>query len=197
MMLEQCFQEHSNYCVMCLSGGSVLAYVRKMAPVLNETKLRFCCEAAAGLAYLESKNCIHRFKFDLIFDFRPSPLQLYHPTSSIVGADNCKIEFFFMNHLSKDLTHHANSLNHSSLQFKKFYQRLAVSPFTTASISMQCSYFLGVCVTLKHKRSLNLMKTRNHEFAFDCCFSISMHHLFFTVFLALLLSLSFPECAAN
>uniref|UniRef100_A0A915AJQ2 Tyrosine-protein kinase n=1 Tax=Parascaris univalens TaxID=6257 RepID=A0A915AJQ2_PARUN len=41
-------------------GGSVLAYVRKMAPVPNETKLRFCCEAAAGLAYLEAKNCIHR-----------------------------------------------------------------------------------------------------------------------------------------
>ncbi|VDM48318.1 unnamed protein product [Toxocara canis] len=41
-------------------GGSVLAFVRKSAPVRNETKLRFSIEAAAGLAYLESKKCIHR-----------------------------------------------------------------------------------------------------------------------------------------
>uniref|UniRef100_F1L2U2 Tyrosine-protein kinase n=1 Tax=Ascaris suum TaxID=6253 RepID=F1L2U2_ASCSU len=41
-------------------GGSVLGYIRKMAPVHNDTKLRFVAEASAGLAYLESKSCIHR-----------------------------------------------------------------------------------------------------------------------------------------
>ncbi|VDN03312.1 unnamed protein product [Thelazia callipaeda] len=41
-------------------GGSVLGYLRKNAPTTLDMKLRFATEASAGLAYLESKHCIHR-----------------------------------------------------------------------------------------------------------------------------------------
>ncbi|VDK84496.1 unnamed protein product [Litomosoides sigmodontis] len=40
--------------------GSVLSYLRKNVPVNSDLKLRFAIEASAGLAYLESKHCIHR-----------------------------------------------------------------------------------------------------------------------------------------
>ncbi|KAK6101576.1 Protein tyrosine kinase family protein [Brugia pahangi] len=40
--------------------GSMLSYLRKNVPVNSDLKLRFVTEASAGLAYLESKHCIHR-----------------------------------------------------------------------------------------------------------------------------------------
>lgn len=46
------------------SEGSLLSYLRKNAPVNSDLKLRFATEASAGLAYLESKHCIHRFVVD-------------------------------------------------------------------------------------------------------------------------------------
>ncbi|KAL4003079.1 Fer-related kinase 1 [Acanthocheilonema viteae] len=40
--------------------GSMLSYLRRNIPVNSDLKLRFATEASAGLAYLESKHCIHR-----------------------------------------------------------------------------------------------------------------------------------------
>ncbi|VDM13191.1 unnamed protein product [Wuchereria bancrofti] len=40
--------------------GSMLSYLRKNVPVNLDLKLRFATEASAGLAYLESRRCIHR-----------------------------------------------------------------------------------------------------------------------------------------
>ncbi|KAL3224630.1 hypothetical protein MRX96_026428 [Rhipicephalus microplus] len=42
-------------------GGSLLAFLRNQGPKLNpKDLLNMCTDAAAGMAYLESKNCIHR-----------------------------------------------------------------------------------------------------------------------------------------
>lgn len=43
----------------------MLGYLRKHAPVSLDLKLRFATEASAGLAYLESKRCIHRSEYSL------------------------------------------------------------------------------------------------------------------------------------
>lgn len=45
----------------CLSGGDFLSFLRKKKDELKTKQLvRFSVDAAAGMAYLESKNCIHR-----------------------------------------------------------------------------------------------------------------------------------------
>lgn len=42
-------------------GGSLLTFLRKNASILTEGQLmNMCLDAAAGMRYLESKNCIHR-----------------------------------------------------------------------------------------------------------------------------------------
>ena len=44
-----------------MSGGDFLSYLRKSGNKLNSKKLaNFSVDAAAGMEYLESKNCIHR-----------------------------------------------------------------------------------------------------------------------------------------
>lgn len=46
---------------VCLSGGDFLSFLRKKKDELKTKQLlRFAVDAAAGMAYLESKNCIHR-----------------------------------------------------------------------------------------------------------------------------------------
>lgn len=43
------------------SGGSLLTFLRNRASVLTlKQLLGMCRDAAAGMRYLESKNCIHR-----------------------------------------------------------------------------------------------------------------------------------------
>ena len=42
-------------------GGDFLSYLRKSGDKLNSKKLaKFSVDAAAGMEYLEGKNCIHR-----------------------------------------------------------------------------------------------------------------------------------------
>lgn len=42
-------------------GGSLLAFLRKKGATLTDSQLmNMCLDAAAGMRYLESKNCIHR-----------------------------------------------------------------------------------------------------------------------------------------
>lgn len=44
-----------------MAGGDFLSYLRKSGSKLNTKKLlKFSVDAAAGMEYLESKNCIHR-----------------------------------------------------------------------------------------------------------------------------------------
>ena len=44
-----------------MPGGDFLSYLRKKGAQLNSKKLvRFSVDAASGMEYLESKNCIHR-----------------------------------------------------------------------------------------------------------------------------------------
>lgn len=44
-----------------LSGGDFLSFLRKKKDELKTKQLlRFAADAAAGMAYLEGKNCIHR-----------------------------------------------------------------------------------------------------------------------------------------
>lgn len=44
-----------------ISGGSLLTFLRKKSTSLVEAQLmKMCLDAAAGMRYLESKNCIHR-----------------------------------------------------------------------------------------------------------------------------------------
>ncbi|VDK29934.1 unnamed protein product [Gongylonema pulchrum] len=44
-----------------LAGGSALSFLRKYrGRILPEVKMRFVTESAAGMEYLEQKNCIHR-----------------------------------------------------------------------------------------------------------------------------------------
>lgn len=48
-------------CFIQISGGSLLTFLRKKASNLPEGQLmKMCLDAAAGMRYLESKNCIHR-----------------------------------------------------------------------------------------------------------------------------------------
>lgn len=47
--------------IKLISGGSLLTFLRKKAVTLTEGQLmKMCLDAAAGMRYLESKNCIHR-----------------------------------------------------------------------------------------------------------------------------------------
>ena len=44
-----------------MAGGDFLSYLRKNGAKLDTRKLiKFSVDAAAGMEYLESKNCIHR-----------------------------------------------------------------------------------------------------------------------------------------
>lgn len=44
-----------------LQGGSLLTFLRKNTTSLTDEQLmNMCLDAAAGMRYLESKNCIHR-----------------------------------------------------------------------------------------------------------------------------------------
>lgn len=44
-----------------LQGGSLLTFLRKKNTSLSDSQLmNMCLDAAAGMRYLESKNCIHR-----------------------------------------------------------------------------------------------------------------------------------------
>lgn len=65
-------RSHRSHYVLCqvvvgvsrllpLTGGDFLSYLRKKKDELKTKQLlRFSVDAAAGMAYLESKNCIHR-----------------------------------------------------------------------------------------------------------------------------------------
>lgn len=55
-------QKHPVMIVMeYVSGGSLLAYLRKRGSKLKlKTLLRMCIDAAAGMKYLEQKQCLHR-----------------------------------------------------------------------------------------------------------------------------------------
>lgn len=57
-----CVQKQPIMIVMELvAGGSLLSVLRKNANILTTSQLmRMCRDAAAGMKYLESKNCIHR-----------------------------------------------------------------------------------------------------------------------------------------
>lgn len=44
-----------------VTGGSLLTFLRKKNTTLTDSQLmNMCLDAAAGMRYLESKNCIHR-----------------------------------------------------------------------------------------------------------------------------------------
>lgn len=44
-----------------VSGGSLLAFLRKLGPKQSQkTLINMCKDAASGMAYLEEKNCLHR-----------------------------------------------------------------------------------------------------------------------------------------
>ncbi|XP_077483362.1 tyrosine-protein kinase Fer isoform X2 [Amblyomma americanum] len=57
-----CVQKQPIMIVMELvPGGSLLTFLRNQGPKLSPKELlNMCTDAAAGMAYLESKNCIHR-----------------------------------------------------------------------------------------------------------------------------------------
>ncbi|XP_076252921.1 tyrosine-protein kinase Fer isoform X1 [Rhynchophorus ferrugineus] len=57
-----CVQKQPIMIVMELvPGGSLLTFLRKKTSTLTENQLmKMCLDAAAGMRYLESKNCIHR-----------------------------------------------------------------------------------------------------------------------------------------
>ncbi|XP_056875043.1 tyrosine-protein kinase Fer isoform X5 [Takifugu flavidus] len=61
-LIGVCTQRQPIYIVMELvPGGDFLSYLRKKKDELKTKQLlRFSVDAAAGMAYLESKNCIHR-----------------------------------------------------------------------------------------------------------------------------------------
>ncbi|KAM7392234.1 hypothetical protein PAMA_007387 [Pampus argenteus] len=61
-LIGVCTQRQPIYIVMELvSGGDFLSFLRKKKDELKTKQLvRFSVDAAAGMAYLESKNCIHR-----------------------------------------------------------------------------------------------------------------------------------------
>lgn len=61
-LIGVCTQRQPIYIVMELvPGGDFLSYLRKKKEELKTKQLvRFAVDAAAGMAYLESKNCIHR-----------------------------------------------------------------------------------------------------------------------------------------
>uniref|UniRef100_A0A3B3YAI3 Tyrosine-protein kinase n=1 Tax=Poecilia mexicana TaxID=48701 RepID=A0A3B3YAI3_9TELE len=61
-LIGVCTQRQPIYIVMELvSGGDFLSFLRKKKDELKTKQLvRFAVDAAAGMAYLESKNCIHR-----------------------------------------------------------------------------------------------------------------------------------------
>ncbi|XP_015250984.1 tyrosine-protein kinase Fer [Cyprinodon tularosa] len=61
-LIGVCTQRQPIYIVMELvSGGDFLSFLRKKKEELKAKQLvRFAVDAAAGMAYLESKNCIHR-----------------------------------------------------------------------------------------------------------------------------------------
>lgn len=50
---------HVSFCLF--KGGSLLSYVRSNKGKLTDKQMTSMCrDTAAGMAYLESKNCIHR-----------------------------------------------------------------------------------------------------------------------------------------
>uniref|UniRef100_A0A3B5L4W1 non-specific protein-tyrosine kinase n=1 Tax=Xiphophorus couchianus TaxID=32473 RepID=A0A3B5L4W1_9TELE len=61
-LIGVCTQRQPIYIVMELvPGGDFLSFLRKKKDELKTKQLvRFAVDAAAGMAYLESKNCIHR-----------------------------------------------------------------------------------------------------------------------------------------
>lgn len=61
-LIGVCTQRQPIYIVMELvSGGDFLSFLRRKKDELKTKQLlRFAVDAAAGMAYLESKNCIHR-----------------------------------------------------------------------------------------------------------------------------------------
>lgn len=67
-LVSFCVLEHSCQflpgvfvCPLHLPGGDFLSFLRKKKDELKTKQLlRFSVDAAAGMSYLESKNCIHR-----------------------------------------------------------------------------------------------------------------------------------------
>uniref|UniRef100_A0A6Q2XPR1 non-specific protein-tyrosine kinase n=1 Tax=Esox lucius TaxID=8010 RepID=A0A6Q2XPR1_ESOLU len=61
-LIGVCTQRQPIYIVMELvPGGDFLSFLRKKKDDLKTKQLvKFACDAAAGMAYLEHKNCIHR-----------------------------------------------------------------------------------------------------------------------------------------
>ena len=50
-----------DFMLINLKGGSLLSFLRRTGENADtRLLLRMCCDAANGMAYLESKNCIHR-----------------------------------------------------------------------------------------------------------------------------------------
>ncbi|XP_038560767.1 tyrosine-protein kinase Fer-like isoform X1 [Micropterus salmoides] len=60
-LIGVCTQRQPIYIVMELvPGGDFLSFLRKKDELKTKQLVRFSVDAAAGMAYLESKNCIHR-----------------------------------------------------------------------------------------------------------------------------------------
>lgn len=58
IVLPKCYHDS---CISFWPGGALLNYLRKQGKTLSKKQLTKMCEdAASGMAYLESKNCIHR-----------------------------------------------------------------------------------------------------------------------------------------
>lgn len=61
---KRCFTKLVTCCIkeiIIFIGGSLLAFLRKKGTTLTDSQLmNMCLDAAAGMRYLESKNCIHR-----------------------------------------------------------------------------------------------------------------------------------------
>lgn len=56
-----CVQKQPIMIVMELvPGGSLLTFLRKKTALTDGQLMKMCLDAAAGMRYLESKNCIHR-----------------------------------------------------------------------------------------------------------------------------------------
>lgn len=61
MFTKPLHERLANQMKFVFSGGSLLTFLRKKVNNLAEGQLmKMCLDAAAGMRYLESKNCIHR-----------------------------------------------------------------------------------------------------------------------------------------
>nr|XP_051709886.1 tyrosine-protein kinase Fer isoform X3 [Oryctolagus cuniculus] len=87
-LIGVCTQRQPVYIIMELvPGGDFLSFLRKKKDELKLKQLvKFSLDAASGMLYLESKNCIHRAKYFIYF--RDFGLQLGHYSAMKASVEN-------------------------------------------------------------------------------------------------------------